>query len=36
MLRLMRLVYLSMSRKKKTRGKGSTRVIVRPLGGRVL
>lgn len=36
MLRLMKLVYLIMSRKKKTRGKGGKRIIVRPLGGNVL
>lgn len=30
------VVFLIMSRKKKTRGKGGKRIVVRPLGGQVL
>lgn len=32
----MKIVCLIMSRKKKTRGKGGARIVVRPLGGKVL
>lgn len=30
------MVCLSMSRKKKTKGNGGKRIVVRPVGGRVL